>query len=144
MNQITVGVKKLHKDALIPTKAYATDAGWDLYCLEEMRILSGATCSISTGIAMSIPVGWYGQIKGRSGLSRMGTTIVGGVIDSGFFGEAMVVMTNTHNSPERILLKPGDKIAQIVFLPVPEVVFKETDDLGVSPRGSNGFGSTGR
>lgn len=151
---LNVKVKQLSQHAVVPTKAHGTDAGWDLYAAARATIAPGETKIVSTGIAMEIPAGWYGQIKSRSGLGARGLVVTAGVVDSSYRGEIGVVVINTslHRDGSRdeqddesgyFTFRPGDRIAQMVFLPVPEVVLEIVDSLEESARGANGFGSTG-
>jgi dUTP pyrophosphatase len=140
--RLVIAVKVLYPGAPLPTRGHAGDAGWDLYCAGDgVEIRSGATALVPTGIALEIPAGWYGQIKSRSSLGARGVVVTAGVIDSGYRGEVKVALINTG---EALALKRGDKIAQIVFLPVPDVTIEVADSLGPSSRGDKGFGSTGR
>lgn len=150
---LNIKIKLLNPNACIPERSNHGDAGWDLYSAARVTIAPGATKIIPTGIAMEIPYGWYGQIKSRSGLGAKGLVITAGVVDSGYRGEIGVVAINTqiHTNNESTDLnedkgyftfKPGDKIAQMVFLPVPEIKFEVMDSLEETLRGENGFGST--
>jgi dUTP pyrophosphatase len=133
---------KLDKDAQEPVRAHESDADNDLKALEDFRIHRGQTKKVRTGIALSVPNHCYGQVAGRSSLASKGIFPVGGVIDHGYTGECSVVLFNS--SDEHVDFRKGDKIAQIIFLPIVEVSFKEVDALGNSNRGSNGFGSSGK
>lgn len=151
---LNIKIKLLNPNACIPARSDYGDAGWDLYSAARVTIAPGATKIIPTGMAMEIPYGWYGQIKSRSGLGAKGLVITAGVVDSGYRGEIGVVAINTHihtNNESTVLnedkgyftFKPGDKIAQMVFLPVPEIKFEVMDSLEEILRGENNdFGST--
>lgn len=142
--RLDVKVKLLSQDARIPAKAHHGDAGWDIYASEAMEVGPGETKIIKTGIALEIPSGWYGQIKSRSGLGAKGLIVTAGVVDSGYRGEVGVVVVNGNKGPGgSFSFKPGDKIAQMVFLPVPDVEITMTGELNGSARGQGGFGSTG-
>lgn len=146
MSVLNVRVKLLNSSARMPSKSHAGDAGWDLFCSKETVIAPGTTAVVPTGIAMEIPGGWYGQVKSRSGLGTRGVVVTAGVIDSGYRGEIGVVIVNSNGNSGTdgaLRFSPGDKIAQMVFLPVPEVRFEQVDSLGDTSRGENGFGSTG-
>lgn len=142
MSKLNIKVKRLFPAAKLPAKAYNTDAGWDLYCAEDTGlIIPGEARAIRTGIAFEIPAGWYGQIFCRSGLAKRGMVVSGGVLDATFRGEIMVVaMSHSYH----LMFGAGERIAQVVFLPVPEVSLEEVEVLGESQRGQNGFGSSGR
>lgn len=152
--RLNIRVKLLNRNAKAPARSHSTDAGWDLFCTARVTLAPGETKTVPTGIAMEIPEGWYAQVKSRSGLGSRGLVVTAGVIDSGYRGEIGVVMINTNTASEHarpygdtnpgyISFRPGDKIAQVVFLPVPEVTLEITDSLNDSHRGENGFGSTG-
>lgn len=136
-------IKKLYKDAITPTKSYKYDAGIDLYSKSSYNIYPGKHIIIDTGIAMHIPEGYYGQIFDRSGIAtKKELHCIAGVIDSQYRGEIKIAMTNLG---ERYCeISAGDKIAQMVILPVPEINIEEVDELNNSERGENGFGSTGK
>lgn len=147
-------VKKLDSRATVPTKNNPTDAGFDLYALEDAALRSGETIKIKTGIAMEIPDGYYGQIFERSSLGSKGIARRGGVIDSSYRGEILVCLHNTnlqhiyghspHLESSVYTVAAGDKIAQIVILPVPQMEIVEVNELSESDRGDKGFGSSGR
>lgn len=142
--KLDVKVKLLCPGARVPMKAHAGDAGWDIYASEAAHVAPGETKIIKTGIALEIPVGWYGQIKSRSGLGAKGLIVTAGVVDSGYRGEVGVVVINGNKGPDgSFSFQPGDKIAQMVFLPVPDVEINLTEALNGSIRGQGGFGSTG-
>lgn len=144
VNKLDIKVKLLNPAAKVPAKAHHGDAGWDIYASEAAEVGPGETRIIKTGIALEIPSGWYGQIKSRSGLGAKGLIVTAGVVDSGYRGEVGVVVVNGNKGPAgSFSFKPGDKIAQMVFLPVPHVEINITGELGSSARGQGGFGSTG-
>lgn len=134
-------------DAKVPEYATVGSAGMDLSaCIPEAIIVkSGEIVKINTGIAIQIPhCGIGGFVFPRSGLaSRHGISLVNsvGVIDSDYTGEIICPVIN-HGSSE-YTIKPGDRIAQIVFMPVLKVNLQETDKLEATERGAGGFGSTG-
>lgn len=157
-------VKKLVEDAKLPTKAHITDAGFDLYSVEDVVLNSAETTKIDTGIAVEIPTGYVGVIFDRSSMGSKGIHRHGGIIDSSYRGPIMVCLNNTVASTQDLdvsnedgtqylelitrvnayEIKKGDKIAQMLILPVPEVKVKEVSDLEESNRGEKGFGSSGR
>lgn len=143
---LRVRIKLLSPVAKAPQKSHDGDAGWDLFASEEATIPPGGTMIIKTGVAMEIPQGWYGQIKSRSGLGAKGLIVTAGVVDSSYRGEVGVVAVNGNSAPDSpgFTFRPGDKVAQMVFLPVPQVTIELAEDLSASTRGQNGFGSTGR
>jgi dUTP pyrophosphatase len=137
-------VRRLHPDARIPAGAYDGDAGLDLASVEEAELGPGKRCTVATGIAVAIPPGHAGFVQPRSGLAaRHGITVVNspGLIDSGYRGEIRVVLLNTDAS-ETFRVEPGDRIAQLVILALPELRITETDELPESHRAGRGFGSS--
>lgn len=135
-------VQKLHPQANVPSFAHATDAGMDLYCLEDVVISAGGRTQIKTGIALGIPEGYVGLVWDKSGLAnKAGLTVLGGVVDSGYTGEILILLQNT--GTEDFSFNAGDKITQILIQKVehPEIV--EVDSLLETQRGEGGFGSTG-
>lgn len=134
-------------EAKTPEYATAGSAGMDLSaCIpEEIVVKPGEIVKVNTGIAIQIPnSGIVGLVFPRSGLaSRHGISLVNsvGVIDSDYIGELICPMINHSSSNYKI--KPGDRIAQIVFMPVINVKLLETDKLEATERGAGGFGSTG-
>ena len=154
VNACSIKVKKLQDNANIPVRAHKTDAGLDLFCVEEFTIQKSERKLVSTGIAIQIPKGHVGFVKEKSGLASRGIEIKGGVIDEGYTGEVEVIMVYPEgfcHSEDRsrfirnakIKFEAGDKIAQLVILPVNSSVVLEVSELGDSDRGSNGFGSSG-
>lgn len=142
MQKLNIRIRLLSIRARVPSKSHHGDAGWDLYSSDEVAVLPGETKVVPTGVAMEIPQGWYGQIKARSGLGSKGVVVTAGVVDSGYRGEIGVVVVNTKRDGE-FVFRAGDKIAQMVFLPVPDVEFELREELEATARGAGGFGSTG-
>lgn len=142
-----IEIKKARPGATLPRYSSDLAAGADLYaCLEqEVRILPGETVLIPTGIAAAIPAGYAGFVFARSGLSvKMGLAPANkvGVIDADYRGEILVALYN--QSGQVRLVRDGDRIAQLVILPVPTADFIEVDELPSTERGAGGFGSTGK
>jgi dUTP pyrophosphatase len=141
---IKLPIQKLRDDAVVPTRAYAGDAGLDLAACERVELAPGERALVGTGLAVAIPGGYAGYVQPRSGLAaKHGITIVNtpGLVDSGYRGELKVILLNT-DANEPFVIEPGMRIAQLVVLPIPEVVPVETDDLPSSERGERGFGSS--
>ena len=137
-----VKVMKLDAGAIIPKYAKPGDAGMDLYAVSQ-KFDDHGNYVFGTGLAMEIPEGHVGLIFPRSSISKTAHSLRNavGVIDSGYRGEIMMKFdTNTINSP---VYEVGDRIAQIIILPYPQVEFEEVFELADSERGSGGFGSTG-
>lgn len=134
--------KKLDSKAVAPSKANNTDAGYDLYALEDCIISPHHRSMIKTGISMAIPNGYVGLIWPRSGLAvKHGIDTMAGVVDSGYRGEVCVVLQNHGYEPYNV--KAGDRIAQILFQSILSVPMIETEELNNSDRGQSGFGSSG-
>jgi dUTP pyrophosphatase len=135
----------LRADAVIPTRAYAGDAGLDLAACERVELQPGERALVATGLAVAIPDGYAGFVQPRSGLAaRHGISIVNtpGLVDAGYRGELKVALLNT-DARESFVVEPGMRIAQLVVLPIPRVQPVEVDELPASARGADGFGSSG-
>jgi dUTP pyrophosphatase len=136
-------IKKLHPNARIPSYAHYGDAGFDLYVPESITIKSGERKSIPIGIAMEIPDGYTGLLLDKSGLShKHGLKSFGGVIDSGYRGEVHAGIMNL--SDKDYTLEAGDKIIQMLIMPVMTVDIEESNSLSESERGAGAFGSSGK
>ena len=136
-----VKVMKLDAGAIIPKYAKPGDAGMDLYATSESFDEHG-NYVYGTGLAMEIPEGHVGLIFPRSSISKTAHSLRNavGVIDSGYRGEIMMKFDiNTHNSP---VYKVGERVAQIIILPYPQIEFEEAWELSSTERGKGGFGST--
>ena len=135
-------VKKLDPDAIIPTKANSSDAGYDLYALDGTIVEKNTHRLIKTGISMAIPEGHVGLIWPRSGLAyKHGLDVFAGVIDSGYRGDIGVILFNSqYNSYE---ISKGDRIAQILIQKVEDYELLEVEDLDSTERNCGGFGSSG-
>jgi dUTP pyrophosphatase len=137
-------VRRLHPEAVLPAAAYAGDAGLDLASVEEAVLAPGERRTVGTGLAVAIPDGHAGFVQPRSGLAaRHGITVVNspGLIDSGYRGELRVVLLNTdRETPFNV--RPGDRIAQLVVLKLPELEVVEAVELPSSERSERGFGSS--
>jgi dUTP pyrophosphatase len=146
MDAITVKIRKINPNAVIPTYGSEFSAGADLYaCLEDDIVIApGKTAMIPTGLTLEIPPNHAGFVYARSGLaSRKGLAPANkvGVIDSDYRGELIVSLLN--HSQEAHTVSPGERIAQLVIAPVLCCDFVESDFLSDTSRGSGGFGSTG-
>jgi dUTP pyrophosphatase len=143
---IEIPVRRLRDAALLPTRAYAGDAGLDLAACERHEIGPGERALVGTGIAVAIPHGHAGLVTPRSGLAtKSGITIVNtpGLVDSGYRGELRVILHNTDRS-EPFVVEPGMRIAQLVVVAVPGAELNEVEELPESERGAGGFGSSGQ
>lgn len=142
-----INIKRLTDSAKLPDRGSALAAGFDLFAdvTEDVTIEPHETKMIGTGLAMEIPVGYFGGIFARSGLSakeglRPANCV--GVVDSDYRGEIKVAL---HNDGEVArVVTPAEKIAQLVVVPFLSVSFNEVDKLNDTDRGEGGFGSTGK
>jgi dUTP pyrophosphatase len=139
--------KVLHPDAVLPAYANEGDAGCDLVAVETCTLAPGGGREmVGTGLSIAIPPGYGGFVLPRSGLAaKYGVTCINapGLIDAGYRGEVRVAMVNLDPANEYVVHK-GDRIAQLVVLPVPEALFAVVDELPSASRGEGGFGSSGR
>ena len=140
---IKVNFKRLHPDAILPTRATNGSVGYDLYALEDHLVPARVVELIGTGWAMELPYGWVGKIVPRSRMSE--NFIVAnspGTVDPDYRGEIKVMLVKRHSfGPAEI--KAGTRIAQLLFqlVELPELV--EVDELSETVRGEGSFGSTG-
>ena len=135
-----IKLKRINDKAIIPTKAHATDAGFDLYATSCHY--DNGVVAYGTGIAVEIPQGYVGLVFPRSSIINTNLTLSNsvGVIDSGYRGEVMAKFRKSGSTTYKV----GDRIAQLIIMPYPEVTFVEADELSDSDRGVGGYGSTGR
>lgn len=152
---VTVKYKKLRPDAVVPKYQTRGAAGVDLHAvmpksqaydgLVPMVVLyPGDYRVVYTGLAIELPPGYEAQIRPRSGLAaKHGISVVNapGTVDADYRGEIGITLIN--HGPEKFVIKPGDRIAQMVVMPVPTVEFEEASELGDTERGAGGLGSTG-
>ena len=131
-------------EAKLPTIAYANDTGYDLYSAETISILPHSCEGVNCKFNMAIPQVYFGKIYSRSGLVKRKCIVAdGGIIDSGYRGNIFVLLLN--HGKNMFTVKPGDKIAQLVFMKKETVEFVMVKDffkLGETERGTSGFGSS--
>ena len=128
-----------------PFKKYSGDAGWDLFTSRECVIEPGETRDVHTDIRINMPSRIYARITGRSSTVRKyGLLVNEGIIDNGYTGELFVCVHNLGKEPFHV--KPGMRLAQILFHTIEDIRWAQVDEIKVGPdkRGENGFGSTGR
>ena len=139
--------KKLSPTAITPTKAHTTDAGFDLFSDEDVILKYGETTAILTNIAIELPEGYVADVRPRSGLTlNTGLRVHYGTVDSGYRNGIGIICENGDHGAlcnRTVRIKKGQKIAQLVILPIPEITLQEVTELSDSDRGINGFGSTG-
>jgi dUTP pyrophosphatase len=132
--------------AAVPARAHDDDAGLDLVAIEALELGPGERGSVGTGLAIELPEGHAGLVVPRSGLAaRHGVTVLNapGLIDAGYRGEVRVLLVNTDRGTT-YRVEPGDRVAQLVVVPVSTALPVLAERLGDSARGEGGFGSTGR
>jgi dUTP pyrophosphatase len=142
---LPVPVKLLSSAARLPERAYEHDAAWDLYAAEEATLEPLERAVVGTGIALGLPSHLAALTLPRSGLAaRNGISIVNapGLIDPGYRGEVRIILVNTDRTAE-FHVAVGDRIAQLLFLPLTTVDLVKTDALDDTHRGERGFGSSG-
>ena len=151
---------KIHPHAKEPFRANTSDAGYDLFSTDYVTLEPFQRRLISTGINIEIPEGFYGRVAPRSGLAcKKGIDVMAGVIDSGYRGEIKVLLINFNfegynlkpnafeamfGSANKIEIKPGDRIAQLIIEKCHNVEWKVMQTLEESQRGEQGFGSSGQ
>ena len=137
-------IKKIDDSAIIPNYAHNTDSGMDLYSIEDKIIRPGETALIKTGLKIELPQNTEAQIRPKSGIAlKHSVTVLNtpGTIDEGYTGEIQVILIK-HG--ERVYkINKGEKIAQMVIMPVIRVQVEQVNELQETPRGLGGFGSTG-
>lgn len=135
----------LDEGAIMPTRGHSDDAGIDLYAPKNMvtkYLWKGDSVIINSGVHIAIPRGYVGMLKSRSGLNVKHSIIGEGVIDSGYTGAICIKLYNL--GTERLKIEPGDKIIQLVILPIITPKLVVVDSLPKTERNDRGFGSTGR
>ncbi len=138
-----VKIKKLKPDAIIPSYAHPGDVGLDLYSLEDYELKPGENKIFFLGFALEFPNGFAAIVKDKSSLPKNGSIhTMGGVYDAGYRGEYNVNLINL--GKKSYFIEKGNKIAQLIIIPIELAELKETVDLSESERGQGNFGSTGK
>lgn len=145
-------VKKLDSNAKLPTIEHSgEDLGYDLYALEDTILLHNEPTKVRTGIAAYFAPNFFNfnefglLIRDRSSMASKGITVSGGVVDAGYRGEIQVILTDyTKRDDMLYLIKAGDKIAQMIPIPVYADTVEEVEELPEASRGEKGFGSSGQ
>lgn len=133
---------KLEKWAYMPERAHETDAGADLRTPHDVVIMPNSSAVIDTGVHIELPPNTVGMLKSKSGLNVKHGITSEGVIDVGYTGSIVAKLYNHGNEP--YYFNAGDKITQLVILPILTPKFELVNDLEDTERGNNGFGSSGR
>ena len=136
-------VRRLRPEARLPERATPGSTGYDLYaCLDENLVVGQEPTAVPTGIAVEAPPGYDVQVRPRSGLSLKGVQVTFGTIDSDYRGELLVTMyVLPYREPH--VVRPGDRIAQLVVGRTADTAVKEVGGLSATGRGAGGHGSTG-
>lgn len=133
---------RLDEGAYLPQRAHPTDAGLDLRTPVDAYIRAGGSTVIDTGVHIQLPPGTVGMLKSKSGLNVKDGIVSEGVIDEGYTGAIKVKLYN--HGTEAKQLSRGDKVTQLVVMPVLYPRVEQTEEIQGGDRGNNGFGSTGR
>jgi dUTP pyrophosphatase len=139
---LVLRVKRLHPDAVLPTKPFDDDAGWDLYLAADTIAYPHEVAKLRTEVAIVVPAGWMAVTRDRSGLASRGLTVFGGLMDAGYTGGWIVLMYNSGD--DAVPFRAGDRIAQFTLHRVANCRIEEVAELPPSARGAGGFGSTGK
>ncbi|GAA1880466.1 dUTP diphosphatase [Paeniglutamicibacter psychrophenolicus] len=144
-SSVDIALKMLDPELPVPSYAHEGDAGADLCAREDVTLEPGQRALVPTGVSLALPTGFVGLIHPRSGLAtKHGLTVVNapGTVDAGYRGELKVTLLNT-DATTPIVLKRGDRIAQLVIQRVERARFIQVQELDDTARGAGGFGSTG-
>lgn len=137
-----IKIKKLKDGMKLPSYAHSGDVGMDLYAMETYTIEPGGHHFFWHGFAMEFPIGYTAMVVDKSGISKSGLHTMGGVFDAGYRGEYNTHLVNL--SDKSYTVEEGDKVSQLVIVPVAIVEIEEADTLSESSRGLGAFGSTGK
>lgn len=141
MSDIMIDVM-LDEGAYMPDRAHEPDAGVDLFSPIKVTVYPGESVVIDTGVHMAIPYGWAGLLVSKSGMNVKHGILSTGLVDAGYTGSIRVKLYN--HGHEAYTVEEGDKISQIMILPVLLCGFSQVEALGETERADGGFGSTGR
>lgn len=133
---------KLDEHAMMPTRAHSTDAGLDLYAPSGAYVPARGSACIDTGVHVELPVNTVGMIKSKSGLNVKHGITSEGVVDVGYTGSIVVKLLN--HTDKSYTVHKGDKISQLVIMPIVTPELELVSELEQTERGDGGFGSTGR
>jgi len=141
---LEVRVAPLSPHTILPCKAHPTDAGFDLAIPMYQSLEPHEQVMIDLEFVIEIPTGWYGQVLGRSSIFQRGISVHPGVIDADYRGSVRLLVRNERPVPQTF--QRGDRLAQLMFLPVPRLTLVSVafEALSKTARGQGGLGSTGR
>lgn len=143
-----IKIKKLNPDAVIPKKAHPSDAGFDLTTVTDFKVDEDGNAVYKIGLAFEIPEGYAGFIFPRSSVSKEDLIMANcvGVVDAHYRGEVSVKykLIPPIKHDEYHVYRKGERVGQMIIMPVPEVEFEEAEELSETDRGANGYGSTGK
>jgi len=145
IDRVDVLITRLDRDLPLPSYGHPGDAGLDLHARADAILAPGERALVPTGIAIALPAGYAAFVHPRSGLAlRSGVGVVNGpgTVDAGYRGEISVILIN-HDPAEPVVIRRGDRIAQLVVQPVSHATLVEVEQMPGSHRGEGGFGSTG-
>jgi dUTP pyrophosphatase len=137
-----IKIKKLNPEAKLPSYAHPGDVGMDMYTLETKTVKPMEHARFSCGFALEFPIGYAAIVKDKSSISKAGLHTMGGVFDAGYRGEYNVHLVNFSDTAYTV--EKGDKVGQLVILPVEIPELEEVNELSESSRGTGAFGSTGK
>lgn len=137
-----IKVKKLKDKAKLPKYHHPGDVGMDLYSMEEVTVKPGELYRFWHGFALEFPEGYAALIMDKGSISKAGFIHMGGVYDAGYRGEYNTLLANLSDQP--YTFEEGDKVSQLVIVPIAIVELEETNELSESARGEGKFGSTGK
>jgi dUTP pyrophosphatase len=137
-----IKIKRLNAEAVLPKYAHPGDVGMDVFSLEDKELKPGGHHIFFIGFALDFPNGYAVIVKDRGSVSKAELHTMGGVYDAGYRGEYNIHLVNL--GKKSYLVKKGDKIAQLIVLPVEIAKLEEVEKLSESSRGEGRFGSTGK
>ncbi|MFA6301100.1 MAG: dUTP diphosphatase [Candidatus Paceibacterota bacterium] len=137
-----IKVKKLKENAKLPKYHHPGDVGMDMFAMESVTINPGERYRFWHGFALEFPEGYAAIVMDKSGISNSGLAKMGGVFDAGYRGEYNTLLVNLSDKP--YTFEEGDKVSQLVIVPVIIGELEETKELSDSARGEGKFGSTGK
>lgn len=142
METLTINWARKSEDIVPPFRKHETDAGFDIYSPVDIDVYPmWSSERIDLGVAFEIPKGYFGYVVERSSQAKLGVLTAGGVVDSGYSGWVHTTIVN--NGRNTYNIRKGERICQIVFLPIPKVELNEVPEIAGGERGNAGHGSTG-